>query len=283
MIYIPRGYVLLERNKTAVVVKDSFREPLLAQGIADPAVLSAAFEDAGEGHTGRGTLLRIPITGRSGETMVIRKYLRGGMLRLVNRDLYWGRNRPFEELMVTTRAAVRGISVPEMLAAVSIHVAGSFFHGYLISRELSLCLDLPAYINSICDKGEEAFCTGKREVLAQVAEAVRTMHDTGFVHGDLNMKNIMVDAGDALRVYIIDWDKSRHDENLGQQERSANVVRFCRSMAKFERKGLAVSPDDQLYFMEQYWNDSKQAAADFRCLKRTLILRNIFWSLTRQV
>ena len=87
------------------------------------------------------------------------------------------------------------------------------------------------------------------------ARAVRVMHDQGFYHGDLNLKNILIDAEQRNTVYIIDWDKSQEQENISPAQRSSNMVRCCRSMVKLREQGLALTERDQLYFLRVLLGD----------------------------
>ena len=72
-----------------------------------------------------------------------------------------------------------------------------------------------------------------------VADCIRHMHDSGFYHGDLNLKNILVSRADVRQLFIIDWDKSTHTQgSLGLDARQRNVVRFCRSAEKLRTRGI---------------------------------------------
>ncbi len=106
------------------------------------------------------------------------------------------------------------------------------------------------------------------------------MHDNGLYHGDLNLKNIIVDSANPKLVYIIDWDKSRCSERLTNSEKRVNVLRFCRSMAKFSKYGLPFTEDDQFFFLEVYWGDRKKAQKDLFRLKLTLAARRSIWAIS---
>ncbi len=187
--------------------------------------------------------------------MMARRYLRGGLMRFINRDLYLDGERSFRELAITVEAARSGIPTVEVLAAVSIKAAGPLYRCFLFTRELPGCIDLPAYLRGRA--AADGFSEEKQAVLERAAAAVRLMHDRGFFHADLNMKNILVDAARPESLYIIDWDKSQRFDLLSDARRMANIVRFCRSMIKLAGKGVPVYEEDTQLFLRAYRDDGQ--------------------------
>jgi hypothetical protein len=276
-MFVPNGYTLVQHDRALLIVKDTHKERLLAQGIADPEKLIQSCRVQEPGRTGRGSMPAIPVQGAPGETMILRSYLRGGVLRFFNRDMYIGCDRPFKELCLTVAAASGGVPTLDILAAVAVNVTGPLYRGYLMSKELSSCCDLPRYLSDIV--GVKSFFTEKRNLLKKTAEAVCLMHDRGFFHGDLNMKNILVDTAPPHSLYIIDWDKSRHAQRLLPAERRANILRFCRSMAKLARSGVPLTERDQAYFLSIYWHSRKYIRTDLFRLRMSVALRRVLWNL----
>jgi 3-deoxy-D-manno-octulosonic acid kinase len=268
-----------------VVVREDYKAELLQQGIDNPEKLCALCRDSAARYSGRGATPAIPITGRPPERMIIKNYRRGGLLRFLVRDLYWGDRRPIEELRVGAVALQAGIPTAAVLAAVAFKVAGPFYRGYLITRELAGCKDLPAFLSAARGETSEETFRNKRALLARTAQTVRAMHDCGVYHGDLNLKNILIDAEHQNTVYIIDWDKSRAQENISLLQRSSNMVRCCRSMEKLSRQGLALTERDQLFFLRSYWGTEagirKRLRKDFIRMRLFLRLRQLRWAIER--
>jgi tRNA A-37 threonylcarbamoyl transferase component Bud32 len=281
----PPGFVLISRGRTTIAVRDEYRELLLKQGIDTPEKLMGGCVMDSAAHTGRGATPALPIQGRNQENMVIRKYRRGGALRFFMPDIYWGGHRPFKELCVTTEALQHGIPTVAVLAAVTEQVAGPLYRGYLISRELPSSRDLPDVLGTLAMNPTQERFVKKRVILAQVAQAIRSMHDRGFYHGDLNLKNILLATHHENTVYILDWDKSWYKEKLSQAERSRNVLRFCRSMAKLKEKGLPFTERDQLFFLRAYWGDDKsmknRLRRGFVRMKLSLGVRKMRWKIEK--
>lgn len=281
--YPPPGFTIYQDGSKTVIVRKDYEQRLLRQGIASPDDLMAAFQSSGFVYSGRGAMLAVPIQDCSQEKMIIRKYRRGGLLRFVSRDVYWTRARPMQELAIGVEAALKGIPTSDILAAVRVKILGPFYKGYLISKELSSCRDLPAFLKMVAENAEHRMHKEKREVLARVAAAIRFMHDKGFYHGDLNLKNFLIDVADNKKVYIIDWDKSRLKTALKLSDRRKNILRFCRSMEKLRLQGLPITKRDQLFFLAAYWQTDQHAKKrlrkDYIHLKLTLSMRRWRWMI----
>ncbi len=280
MISIPQGYSLLQKGPATIVVKSSYRDVLLDQGIADPESMLQRYSGINHYQRGRDTAPAIQIEGSADEKMVIRKYLRGGLMRFVNRNLYIGPDRPFNELRVTVEASSKGIPTADILAAVSIKSASLLYRGYLFSKELSSCCDLSAYLKECLQNHRATFSNIKKQLLQKAAGLISAMHDNGLYHGDLNLKNILINRLNPEQMYIIDWDKSRAQQCLDSSERRANVLRFCRSMAKHSGSGLPLTERDRLFFLENYWKDITQAQRDLKKLRISLAVRNGMWKIS---
>ncbi len=279
----PQGFVVIQRGATTIAIRETYCADLLQQGIESPEKLIRDCQKNHPAFLGRGLTPVIPIEARKQETMVMRKCRRGGLLRFFMPDLYWGAQRLFNELRVATDAFNSGIATAPILAAVSERAAGPFYKGYLISSELPSAADLPTVLAAIATNARRDAFTRKRALLAKVARAIRSMHDRGFLHGDLNLKNILIDTHHEDRVYIVDWDKSRHKKRLSRTERRKNVLRFCRSMMKLREQGLALTERDQLYFLRAYWGDNKQLQQrlrrDYMRIQLSGSVRKIRWKI----
>jgi tRNA A-37 threonylcarbamoyl transferase component Bud32 len=281
----PPGFICIRDSHKTVAVREDYKTELLLQGIDNPDKLRALCRDSAARYSGRGATPALPIAGRATERMILRPYRRGGLLRLLVRDLYWRDRRPLRELRVGAAALQAGIPTAAVLAAVAFRVAGPLYRGYLITRELTGCSDLPSFLGAAHGEAAEERFRNKRTLLARIARAVRAMHDRGFYHGDLNLKNILINAERPNTVYIIDWDKSHETRNLSLVQRSSNMVRFCRSMEKLREQGLALTERDQLFFLQAYWGKDasikKRLRKDFMRMRLFLRLRKLSWSVER--
>ena len=66
--------------------------------------------------------------------MVAKQCMRGGLLRFINKDIFWGGKRPFREMIANAHILTKGIKTTEMTA----YCLGSFDrkeHTETMSRE----------------------------------------------------------------------------------------------------------------------------------------------------
>lgn len=279
MLKVPPGYTIINENASTVAVKNGFEGPLMRLGISQPEHLLKNAISVPDTLKGRGPVLSVPIEEMPGTRIMIRKYLRGGLVRFVNNDTFLGNQRPFNELYIGAEAYARDIPTAETLAAVSIKKAGPFYNSYLITKELTSCSDLPQYLKEISKSSIVDFSEKKDQVLIKTAETVRIMHDKGFLHADLNMKNILINCLTPENIFIIDWDKSVLKNDLTEAERSSNIIRFCRSMEKLKHQGLPLAENDQELFLENYWRNPEKASIDLEKVKQIVKKRKFIWKI----
>jgi hypothetical protein len=194
-------------------------------------------------HYGRGPLDAIRF--RDGDTALVRRYQHGGLFRRITGGCFvaWP-PRPFRELAITEELRRRGFRTVEVYAACVERVAGPFYRGCLVTRELRGAKDLWATL-----QGELAGRGQVTAVLKASAEIVCAMHREGVYHSDLNLKNILIRFnGGGVDGYVIDFDKAKlflgklpprlAQENLGRLRRSA----------------LKLDPE-QRYLSSSAWNE----------------------------
>jgi len=153
---------------------------------------------------------------------VLRRYLRGGMVRHFNRSryLYTGleRTRPWREWKLTRELWLAGLPVPQPLAAAVEH-RGPIYRGALLTRKIegTRRLDEVAPELGTCDWRR----LGK--LLADFAEV-------GLIHRDLNATNILLDEGG--RFWLIDFDRASLGGRSGPKH--AMLRRLQRSLRKLD-------------------------------------------------
>src|ERR1700741_1545912 len=82
------------------------------------AVIANAERATRSGTVGGGREAHAVIDLPNGERAVVRRYRRGGLVRHLNRGLYFGGNPAFDELRATERARAGGVRAPPVIAAV---------------------------------------------------------------------------------------------------------------------------------------------------------------------
>ena len=254
---IPPAYRLIEQGKRAVIVKDDWKEKLLTIGIADPDFFLKQSFPKEENYFGRGALKIIVLPGEANERIFIRHFQRGGMIQKLIPDLYLGTSRPLKELWVGYRAREKGVPCAEIIAACHTKVFWKFHRGDLVTREIKDGKDLPAYLAELKRPLKKEKIFEKRSVIKKVGEAMRLMHEAGIFHGDLNLKNIILQTVDPknIKCYLIDFDKSFFRSHLKKRLKTRNLLRLNRSAEKFKKHGLPITRTDALRFLSAYFQN----------------------------
>jgi len=240
---VPPGFTALDTRPGFVVVRDDLRATLLG-ALLDATPESVAGEMLNRG--GRGATWAITLA--DGGRAVLRWYRRGGLLRHVVRDRYFGwRRRPLLALALTAEAHRRGIPVPEVLGARVDLLPGGGYRGALVTREI-------AGAETLADAARRDPSDPERAaIIASVARTVRSMHDRGLHHRDLNVGNILLSrTGGALDVHVIDLDRARLGPSVGTRRRHRALRRLARSLAKLERPGDPRAAADRAAFHRAY-------------------------------
>lgn len=170
------------------------------------------------------------------EQWVLRRYLRGGLVRHISSSRYWftglSATRAWREFHLLADLHNKGLPVPKPVAA---RVEKSLL---TYSAEL-LIEELPAS-DTLADCLEQGSLDAAR--WQAVGRCIRQLHSTKVWHADLNARNILL--GDDA-VYLIDFDRARYRKGSGW--RAGNLNRLRRSLDKFAAKP---SP---FHFDEQDW------------------------------
>jgi Lipopolysaccharide kinase (Kdo/WaaP) family len=190
------------------------------------------------------------LTGRTGARVidapdgpwVVRHYTRGGRVASALGDLYlrFAPPRPFLELVTSVKARAAGIATPEvMVATVSTH--GLFRRGDIATRHVPESATL-----ADITFGEGRWPEAEREIAWEAAgRCVRDAAMKGFVHADLNLRNILI-AGPAHapRTLLLDLDRCRMKDESQAVRLPAMVRRLHRSARRFvERYDQAVDTE----------------------------------------
>ena len=132
-------------------------------------------------------------------------------------------NRPLHEIEVHCAAYRSRVAVPLPLGAYW-EQRGPMYRGAIAVARLE-AVHLLDFLS-----GENG---GREEALRSCGAALRQMHDAGFVHADLQIRNILISGG---KPYIIDLDKARRCTRVSPSAREVNLVRLRRS---FDKNGVS--------------------------------------------
>jgi 3-deoxy-D-manno-octulosonic acid kinase len=182
----------------------------------DPQALAAAGRITGTA-MGRGSAWFV--APRGGTATVLRHYRRGGLVARLVADRYLWRGeeatRAFRELRLL--AALEALGLP-----AARPVAARYQRAGLLYRADLITLAIPG-ARALADRlGDPAL------PWARIGATLRAFHDAGACHADLNARNVLLDAGDA--VHLIDFDRGSLGAPGGWREQ--NLERLARSLVK---------------------------------------------------
>ncbi len=204
------------------------RKPIASKAADILAALSELHAASRTGEGNRQSAFRLTIAGAP--EMVARASRRGGLMRLLSADLYFGANpRPLRELTVALEALRRGIPVADPMGAMVQWVTPLAYRGLFLSRAIS-GMTLWETIRSADEPQVRV------QVLDQARLAIEVMHTRGLLHADLNLHNLFVTKiAESPAVIILDLDKARlFDGPVPARLRRGNIDRLIRSARKLD-------------------------------------------------
>lgn len=173
---------------------------------------------------GRATLLRCPIPFGSA---LIRPYRRGGAVAKILGDRFVFRNRPQWEFMLHCHLWKAGVPTV-MPLGVMWEKSGIFVRGAYATLELQT-KDLLEYLRTN-PAPDPAY-------LAECGRTIRAMHRAGILHGDLQVKNMLVTSHTGL---VLDFANA---QPYGKLFPGRDLKRLKRSFVKL---GLPMDAYDQI-------------------------------------
>lgn len=188
---------------------------------------------------GRGASYKIVI---QGQALVLRHYLRGGMMAALLEDRYlWSgvsNSRPFREQLVINHALQHDLPVPEVVAFM-LRKTGLYYRAAIISRYISNQGTLASWLYDHRMDNHS---------WQHIGQLIRRMHDAGIEHVDLNANNILIDQDMAF--HLIDFDKAKIRSAMGSWS-SANLTRLLRSLHKIQNQ--RESSNLAFHFNPHHW------------------------------
>jgi 3-deoxy-D-manno-octulosonic acid kinase len=234
-------FVPMVDGRTRLLVRRGWEDA--AEHLSDPEQIQAEEVVAGgrEAHP----IATLP----NGARVVIRRYRRGGMMRLVNRGLYFGGNRAFDELRAAERARAGGVRTPVVVAAIERPARLAGYRAWLATVLVAGGVDFAAWLAE--QGGDQAL---RRAALAEAGRQMALMHGAGVAHPDVNLRNLLVAPGEGdAEVYLLDFDKADVSATpVSGTRRERDLRRLARSARKLE---AGLGPAHWAVFREGYGDD----------------------------
>jgi len=278
-IPIPPSFSFIKKGKVFLLLKDEYKDLLLQQEIDNPDHFLKRHQPGARYVQGRTPHLSVPISDK--ERIVVRHYSHGGLLRVLNRNLYLMGARSLRELALTEEIRSCGISTIQPIGAIHHRVLPPFYQAYLLSLEIPDAVDLVQHFQELGLHPTGGSLKRKRNIIRSVGLLLQKFHAAGFFHRDLQLKNILVKEDQP---FLIDFDRSYRRAVLSRRERIENLLRLNRSAEKWKRLGLHVTRTDRWRLFLAYTGNDQEVREEMRRILRSyslrLLLHRCWWALS---
>ncbi len=192
---------------------------------------------------GRAPVFAVTLPGSCGR-VVVRHNMRGGWMAKITNDLFVMPTRGFRELVASLRLRASGVSTPEVIAYVSYPKNFVMRRSDVATREIPNGHDLSVALKQVTDHDHRVM------VLEAVVKLLRALTHAGAHHQDLNLKNILLTAGEGpgLDAHVLDVDRVHFTSPGSPLVAKANLDRLIRSLRKWrDLHELPYSSEDEEY------------------------------------
>ena len=197
-------------------------------------------------YLGRGEAYGVPL-GRV--AAVVRHARHGGLLAPLLGDLYAGPPRFEREAELSRRLAAGGVRTPALLAGIRYR-AGPLHRADVATERVAGADLVEVFFGDRPPAG-----AARTAALDALGRLVRRLHDLGYVHPDLQLRNLLLTdaAGAPPQAWLLDVDTCRRMRGNRDSERARNLARFYRSWAKWNGlRGERLGDADRALFSVGY-------------------------------
>ncbi|MFN2636962.1 MAG: lipopolysaccharide kinase InaA family protein [Gemmatimonadaceae bacterium] len=192
---------------------------------------------------GRAPVFAVNLPGNCGR-VVVRHNMRGGWVAKISADIFLLPTRGLRELLSSLRLRASGVSTPEVVAYVSYPINWILRRSDVATREIPNGHDLSVALAKITDHDH------RKMVLDAIVKLLRALTHAGAHHQDLNLKNVLLTAGqgEGLDAHVLDVDRVRFSVPGSPLVAKANLDRLIRSLRKWrDNHELPYSTEDEEY------------------------------------
>ena len=194
----PAHFVLRTNGARALYVAESVESGLRARGLEEWGAWARALA-AGSVSSGRG--MTAVVDGAEGRRWRLKAMRRGGRLAGLWRNRYASPHRLVATLAASEEARERGVPTARPIALIVESGSGGLSRGAMAFEEIEGAEDLARLVLRRA--------ASRAELVAAIV-TVRSMHDVGVHHTDLNLGNVLLRgrAGESPEAFIIDFDRA---------------------------------------------------------------------------
>lgn len=202
--------------------------------------------------SGRAPVFVATLSDNASTTIVVRHSWHGGILAPITGDRFFKPSRAPLELMRSQMLRDCGIPTPEVVAFALYPAGMGFVRVDVATRYLPDSYDFAAVLSGLSPD------VNRHEAFAAIDLLLQQLSRSGFVHPDLNIKNILLHRKEEVVVAtVLDVDVLRWDQNaVSTTITQLNAERLLRSLVKARRKfGIAFTAEEQNAFVERAMRD----------------------------
>jgi tRNA A-37 threonylcarbamoyl transferase component Bud32 len=98
-----------------------------------------------------------------------------------------------------------GLRIPQLVAYGDHRFAGGVIHAFIITEEIPKAMGVDYLVHEwLSQQTEEERKQKTNELIYEVSRVVKQMHDHGFEHHDLFLRNMMVSEQNMSKLYVMD-------------------------------------------------------------------------------
>lgn len=211
-----------------------FSEPLTTE-----ALIRAILEAPTAQDMGRGGIKVIEVDGKS---LVVRKYLHGGLFRALTQDRFLSGSRPLQEAEITLRLKEHGFPVADVCCAITEN-AGPVKRLYLVTFFEVGAVNLLDYLTRSTSRK-------RLRAIKTLATLFRRLEEEGIYHPDLHLNNVMI--AETGELFFLDFDRAKAME-LTPAHVESMLWRLARHADKMERQGrFQAKQREKVLFLRTY-------------------------------
>ena len=187
-----------------------------------------------------------PENGSKGKRIFIKRYIvknrLKGIINLVTPSKAW------REMHITSKLVKSGIPTAKPLLVAEKRCNSRLKESYLITEGIP---DTNTFLSFI---QRETSQKKKRDLLEKLASFVSRLHNKGFYHADLTLRNILVSDTNRnnLELFVMDIDKGILSRKVSSWSRAKNLFQILRLM----NQKLYFTEDDRNFLIEKYSKNS---------------------------
>ncbi|MEC9477222.1 MAG: lipopolysaccharide kinase InaA family protein [Planctomycetota bacterium] len=160
-----------------------------------------------------------------GTLLMWKKCLRGGWLSHLVKDRYWKPDRFIEEMKLCHQIQEKGVSTSRILAVAATDAA--------IGYRIDMLVELETEVRTLLELLEDSALSAnqRQKILDSSADTIYQFHEQGWLHGDLNLMNILLKQTSSTdyRTVLVDLDPGGLSPTAN---RLGNLTRLVRSYRK---------------------------------------------------